>query len=360
MLQLFVMASRYIILKNRLPLVFSKHAISIRTSAYPLLGNRRWGSTANPGSKSEDKVNDDDDDVATKTTTEANARPDIGKNLKTQLPTPRIKTIIDKGYNPYPQSEQEVPDDPSKSVAELSGQSLWKVNLIYSVFKFFGMDIEENQAAPIAGRRYMDMCKMQAYHPVGAENYSITAKFYYEDLGLPPTLNQWFQITALHAWMLLVRMRALPEKYSKVFEQTLIDAIFLDIETRIVTEYKIKSGRLINNTLKDLNLQLKGSVLAYDEGLMGSDAVLASALWRNIFNADQNVDMAKLALLTQYVRTHVYVLEKMSDFDFAIGRFAFLPPWIEQNPESVLKYQPAPIPTNKIYPGYESKFSRDN
>ena len=48
---------------------------------------------------------------------------------------------------------------------------------------------------------------------------SDTAKFYYETLRLPKSFSQQVQITILHYWILSVRMRALPFKYSKEYQQ---------------------------------------------------------------------------------------------------------------------------------------------
>ncbi|KAK9325690.1 ubiquinol-cytochrome C chaperone-domain-containing protein [Lipomyces orientalis] len=299
-------------------------------------------------------------------------RPPVGSeprstaSKKTQLPIPKIKHIIDPSYDPYAPVRQHeeaasgVAADANKSLAELSGVSLWRAKLVLKFMQLFRMDIEENQAAPVAGRNYMQLCKAQGYHHPEAKEYGSSAKFYYEHLGLTPSLSQSFQISALHIWMLLVRMRALPEKYANAYEQALVDGMFLDLEKRMVNDYKIRSNRLINNTLKEFNLQLRGSVLAYDEGLMADDAVLGAAIWRNIFGGRKDVNMAKVAILVQYVRTHIYVLDKMSDFDFGVGRFVFFPPWIEHNPDTVLRYQPPPLPSTYIFPGYESKFRRDN
>ncbi|KAK7206208.1 ubiquinol-cytochrome C chaperone-domain-containing protein [Myxozyma melibiosi] len=274
------------------------------------------------------------------------------------LPPPKVKVVL-KDYDPYESLDPDFQDS-SKSVADLAGAASWKSAIVLKFMNLLKMDIEENQAAPVAGRIYVDVCKMQAYHPPEATEFSDSAEFFYKDLGLTPSLAQWFQITSLHMWIMLVRMRALPEKYAPVYEQALVDGIFIDIERMLVSDYKIKSGRIINNTMKELNLLLRGSVLAYDEALMTNDAVFSAAIWRNIFGAKKEIDMKHVATLVKYARAHLYVLEKMSDFDFAVGRFTFLPPWLDQNPDNILQYQPPPLPSNKIFPGYESKFSRDN
>ncbi|KAK9353763.1 ubiquinol-cytochrome C chaperone-domain-containing protein [Lipomyces doorenjongii] len=313
-----------------------------------------------PQLKREDASGDSDKAPATLSRQSSESLSAPSATQKTQLPIPKVKQIIDPTYDPYAPIRQQAANDANKSLAELSGVSLWKAKLVLKFMQLFRMDIEENQAAPVAGRNYMQLCKAQGYHHPEAKEFGASAKFYYEHMGLTPSLSQSFQISALHIWMLLVRMRALPQKYANAYEQALVDGIFLDLEKRMVNEYKIKSNRLINNTLKEFNSQLRGSVLAYDEGLMANDAVLGAAIWRNIFGGKKDVNMAKLAIMVRYVRTHIFVLEKMSDFDFGVGRFVFFPPWIEQNPDTVLRYQPPPLPSTYIFPGYESKFRRDN
>ncbi|KAK5141201.1 Serine carboxypeptidase 3, partial [Cryomyces antarcticus] len=52
-----------------------------------------------------------------------------------------------------------------------------------------------------------------------------------------------------------------------------------------------------NKYLKDLFIQWRGVLAAYDEGLIRGDAVMAAAVWRNVFKGDENVDAEKLALI---------------------------------------------------------------
>lgn len=48
--------------------------------------------------------------------------------------------------------------------------------------------------------------------------------------------------------------------------------------------YKVKQGRLIKGYLRDMLYQYHGANLGYDEGLISdNDAILAAAIWRNLF-----------------------------------------------------------------------------
>ena len=89
----------------------------------------------------------------------------------------------------------------------------------------------------------------------------------------------------MHIYLLTTRFRSLPSPVGKAFNQEFINQFFVDAEYRLAEHLKIAQSRNVKKSLKDLVEQYQGSVLAYDEGLVGSDAVLAAAIWRNIFGA---------------------------------------------------------------------------
>lgn len=198
-------------------------------------------------------------------------------------------------------------------------------NVGQAIVRVFNIDMDKSRAGPVAGSFYFGECKRQGMYYTN-EPFSKTAKFYYETLGLPQSFSQWFQITALHYWILSVRMRALPFKYGRNYQQKLVDRIFRDMELRMAEELGINSNRIIEGYLKDFHTQLLGCVVSYDEGLMTDDITLASALWRNIFNGNPNADMRHIEALVSYVRQQLYVLNKMSDREFGFGKFTFVPP----------------------------------
>lgn len=194
-----------------------------------------------------------------------------------------------------------------------------------AVVKLFNVDMDKSRAGPVAGSIYYGECKKQGMiYP--NETLSPTAKFYYETLDLPRSFSQWFQITILHYWILSTRMRALPFKYGRNYQQKLVDRLFRDMELRMAEELGINSNRLITGYLKDYHSQMIGCVLSYDEGLMTDDITFAAALWRNVFNGNPNVDMRHVEALLGYVRSQLYVLNKMTDREFGFGYFNFVPP----------------------------------
>lgn len=201
----------------------------------------------------------------------------------------------------------------------------WKEALVEIIIRSFSMDMDKIRAGPVAGSYYYGLCKIQGLQ-FENEPLSKTAKFFYEDLKLPRTFSQWFQITILHEWILFVRMRAMPFKYGKNYQQKLVDRTFSDIELRLFEEMNVTSGRIADQYLKDFNSQLRGAVFSYDEGFFTDDATLASAIWRNLFGGRKNVDIVHLEAMVRYVRSQLYVLSKLSDREFATGKFKFVSP----------------------------------
>ena len=200
----------------------------------------------------------------------------------------------------------------------------WKEALGEYVIKTFGLDMDKVRAGPVAGSYYYSICKEQGLQYEN-EALSESAKFFYEDLKLPRTFSQWFQITALHEWMLFVRMRAMPFKYGRNYQQKLVDKTFADIEMRLFDEMNIHSGRIVDQYSKDFNSQLKGAVFAYDVGFYTDDATLATAVWRNLFGGRKNIDYSHLDAVVKYIRSQLYVMSRMSDREFALGKFKFVP-----------------------------------
>ena len=73
----------------------------------------------------------------------------------------------------------------------------------------------------------------------------------------------------------------------------------------------------------------------YDEGIVRGDAVLATAVWRNIFKADENVDFRGVGEVVSYIRGVLKGLDEMADESIAGGEVVFGSPGTER--EGVLQ-----------------------
>lgn len=229
--------------------------------------------------------------------------------LKKEPRQAQVKTPL----RPHP---MENPDYKMSNFMQLAGQA---------VIKLFGVDMDKSRSGPVAGGKYFAECKQQGLQ-YPDEPLSPQAEFYYDVLSMQRSFSQYFQISCFHYWMLSVRMRAMPAKYGRSYQQKLVDRLFKDMELRMSFEMKINSGRIIETNLKEYHAQLLGLVLSYDEALVLDDITLALALWRNLFNGDPNVDMCHLEAMVCYTRENLYLLNKMSDREFGFGDFAFALP----------------------------------
>ena len=165
-------------------------------------------------------------------------------------------------------------------------------------------------------------CAAQAAYTDG-EEFTPSAQFWYRTCARPPTFQAWSQVTMLHMWMIAARLRALDRSRVKVWQQHFIDHFFYDAEDAMLKRYAVKRAGERAGYVKDLYHQYRGMTAAFDEALVRGDAVLATALWRNVFNASDDVDVHALALVTSHVRRCLSRLGAVGDDVVLGGRVAF-------------------------------------
>lgn len=134
-------------------------------------------------------------------------------------------------------------------------------------------------------------------------------------------------------------MRYFPEEYSKTWLQHLHDHFFWEAEHRMNIFHKVTSSTIRNRYLKELYNMWLGVQGAYDEGLIRGDAVLATALWRNVFRSNQEVDWKDVALVTGFVRRGLRALDRASDRTIVAALIQFNSP----ASETPLVMRPSPL-----------------
>ncbi|KAG9550030.1 hypothetical protein KCU71_g15063, partial [Aureobasidium melanogenum] len=179
------------------------------------------------------------------------------------------------------------------------------------------------------------------------EDLGVGSGWWYEELGLTPTFNTWAQITFLHMYLVTVRLRMFPQQHAHHWHQNLLDHYFYAAEDRMAALHNIAARSVRNKYLKDLFVQWRGVLAAYDEGLVKGDAVLATAVWRNVFGGDENVDTAAVANVVSYMRKNLRDLDRVHDSDIASGDISFSDPAREAtivDREAQAMKQPIPEP----------------
>ncbi|KAJ1734913.1 Ubiquinol cytochrome-c reductase assembly protein Cbp3 [Coemansia biformis] len=145
-------------------------------------------------------------------------------------------------------------------------------------------------------------------------------EFWINECGLPDTFQTWFSTMSFYVWLAMVRVRADPN--AKHYNQGLVDSFFQDAEQKIRGS-GIKSGRIVNDTLKDLVSSFKGTVMSLDEGFARSDAALAAAVWRNLVPVDSAV--LQTAAVVRYARAQLRTLDLCDMAQITTGNFEFGP-----------------------------------
>ena len=183
------------------------------------------------------------------------------------------------------------------------------------------------------------------------EDLGVGSGYWHENLGLLPTFSTWSQVTMLHMYFLNVRFRMFHADDAPAWQQHLLDHFFYDAENRMAVNHNMSARGTRNKYLKDLFVQWRGLIAAYDEGLARGDAVLAAAVWRNVYKADEEVDVRRLAAIVSYMRRIFKGLDSLPDSKVALGEIRFGSPESELNVVSERsKMMDAPFKTVEAAP----------
>ena len=127
----------------------------------------------------------------------------------------------------------------------------------------------------------------------------------------------------LHMYLLSARFRCFPDASAQPWQQHLLDHFFYDAEKKMMKEHNMHARGTRNRYLKDIYVQWRGLLAAYDEGMVRGDAALAAAIWRNIFKANPDVDAQALAQITSYIRKDLLKLDSLSEEKLMMADWAF-------------------------------------
>ncbi|KAI5855578.1 ubiquinol-cytochrome C chaperone-domain-containing protein [Durotheca rogersii] len=136
---------------------------------------------------------------------------------------------------------------------------------------------------------------------------------WHQDFKLPPTFSTWSQITMLHMYLVFARLRNLERETARSWQRQLVDHYFFDAEEKMDLLHGINSRALRHRYLKDLFVQWRGVIAAYDEGVTRGDPTLASAVWRNVYKGRDDVDLRALAAIVSWMRLCLKMLDQIPD-----------------------------------------------
>lgn len=130
--------------------------------------------------------------------------------------------------------------------------------------------------------------------------------WWFKTLGLEPTFSVWSQVCFLHMYILTVKLRTLDSQKTFLdYQRYLLEHFSNGAEDKMTLLHGMSARGIRNRYLKDLFIQWRGVLYAYDQGMVGGDAVLAGAIWRNIWKADEDVDWEKVAMVVAFMRQSI-------------------------------------------------------
>jgi cytochrome b pre-mRNA-processing protein 3 len=117
----------------------------------------------------------------------------------------------------------------------------------------------------------------------------------------------------LHLYLINTRIRCFDREGFQNWQHQLTDHFFFECEKKMHIDHHITSSALRQRYLKDIFVQWRGLLLAYDEGLIKGDAMLASAIWRNLFKGSPDADPRALLAIVGWMRSTLLQFEAVSD-----------------------------------------------
>ncbi len=142
---------------------------------------------------------------------------------------------------------------------------------------------------------------------------------FYVAWAVPDTLDGRFELLALHAFLVLNRLKREPQ--AAEFAQELFDTMFADMDSAL---REMGAGDLgVGRRVKDMARGFYGRIAVYDRGL-DEEAELLAGLRRNLFGTAEPSD-EQLDSAAAYVRRQVAALAAQSVAALTAGRVAFAP-----------------------------------
>lgn len=138
---------------------------------------------------------------------------------------------------------------------------------------------------------------------------------------VPDTLDGRFELIALHAFLVLNRLKA-EHAITADFAQELFDTMFADLDRglREMGASDIGVGRHV----KEMAKAFYGRIVAYEQGLAGGDAELGEALRRNLYGTVAP-SAETVAALARYLRRQAATLAQESAERILSGDIKFGP-----------------------------------
>lgn len=143
---------------------------------------------------------------------------------------------------------------------------------------------------------------------------------FYVDWGVPDTLDGRFEMLALHAFLVLNRLKR-ESGDAAAFAQELFDTMFADLDRAL---REMGAGDLgVGRRVQAMAQGLYGRIAAYERGL-ADEAAMVAALRRNLFGTTAPRE-AQIAAFSTYTQRQAAALAAQPTAALLTGAVAFAP-----------------------------------
>jgi cytochrome b pre-mRNA-processing protein 3 len=141
---------------------------------------------------------------------------------------------------------------------------------------------------------------------------------FYQRLDVPDTVNGRFEMIVLHLWMVLRRIRDIPD--GAPFGQALFDFFCSDLDANL---RELGVGDLtVPKRMQAFGEAFYGRAAAYDQALEQGDEAFAKALCRNILNG---FGLDKARQIATYSNEAIAALARLDESKLRSGSWRFPP-----------------------------------
>ncbi len=156
---------------------------------------------------------------------------------------------------------------------------------------------------------------------------------FFSALGVPDTLDGRFETLALHAFLLLHRLKLESWEGAAGLARTVTEAFVADMDRTLREMGAADLG--VGRRVKEMTQALYGRIGAYEEGLNQSgDGALEAALRRNLYGTLEMPRLTDLAAVARYVRRQHTALRAQPISELRAGRVGFVPLSDPEGPEA--------------------------
>lgn len=139
---------------------------------------------------------------------------------------------------------------------------------------------------------------------------------FFKQCSLPDTFASWFMILELHVWLISTRLMQ-DGREGRIVRNSLIKAMWEDNDQKSKKlEGALPAAR--RKELQALNEQFHATMISYDEGLAGSDYILAGALWRRLLYYTDGGPATFLPSNFETYENHKELLEKVKALEMLV------------------------------------------